>query len=822
MGTLWQDIRLGFRQLWKNPGFTAVAVISLALGLGANIAIFSLVNAILLRSLPVPNPQELRVLKWSGTESKIENFTGSWNSDASGHATADAFSYPVFTSLREEGRAVADVFGYLPLYSFALRAGREPFIAQGSMVSDNFFSALDIRAQIGRLLSAEDEQDGAAPSVVISHALWEREFALDPGALGQTILLNDRSFVVVGVLPRGFAGLCPADRTAFYVSMAAQPQLQPNWSRTAAGVWWVQVMARLRPDTSDPQFQAALDVVFTRMATSLMKTPKVLVEDGRGGPSYDRSYYRKPLMLLLGVVGTVLLIACANVAGLSLARGAARQHEGAVRAALGAGRWRLMCPALIESLLLSLLGAGFGILLALWGKEAISRLLAGSAEGLHYDTTLDLRVLVFTLAVALGAALLSGLLPALRGAGVDPQAGLKGRAALGAPRLRAGRMLVVAQIALSLLLVTAAGLYVRTLVNLVRINPGFATENLLLFQVIPRQAGYRGARLTEFYDRAQQFLSAIPGVRSATLTQFKLLAGAMSGGNFFTLPGHPLDGASAPRAHRLTVSETFFATMGLPVLVGRGLSASDVEGAPRVVVVNETFAHRYFSTENPVGQILNGKDGRDWQIVGVCRDAKYTDIKNEVPPTVYFSFRQNSPSGTYFALRTALPPLAVVTAARKAVAAVDPGVPLADITTQEQVRDKRIGQERLFATLCGALAGLALLLSCLGLYGLTAYNVARRTSEIGLRMALGATPRHVAFPVLREALLLSLAGVAVGLPAAFAVGRLIRSQLYGVAAHDPLALAVAVVALVTVALTAAWLPARRAAEIDPMAALRHE
>jgi predicted permease len=822
MTTLWQDIRQSIRQLRKNPGFTAVAAISLALGLGANTAIFSLVNAILLRSLPVPDPQELRVLKWSGAESKIENFTGSWNSDGTRHVTADAFSYPVFTSLRDESRALADVFGYLPLYSFTLRAGREPFIAQGSMVSDNFFSALDVRVQLGRLLSVEDEQDGAAPTVVISHALWEREFALDPGVLGQTILLNNRSFIVVGVLPREFAGLCPADQTAFYVSMAAQPQLQPSWPRTAAGVWWVQVMARLRHDTSDPQFQAALDVVFARTTASLLKTPKVLVEDGRGGPSYDRNYYRKPLMLLLGVVGMVLLIACANLAGLSLARGAARQHEGAVRAALGAGRWRLMRPALTESLLLSLLGGGLGILLALWGKEGISRLIAGSAEGLHYDTTLDLEVLGFLLAVTLGAALLSGLLPALQAAGVNPLAGLKNRAALGVPHLRAGRMLVAAQIALSLLLLTGAGLYVRTLVNLVRINPGFATENLLLFQVIPRQAGYQGARLIEFYDRAQQSLSAIPGVRSATLTQFKLLGGAMSGGNFFTLPGHALEGESAPRAHRLTVSETFFATMGLPVLIGRGLSAGDVEGVPRVVVVNETFVHRYLSAENPLGQILRGKDGRDWQIVGVCRDAKYTDIKNEVPPTVYFSFRQNSASSTYFALRTALPPLAVVTAARKAVAAVDPGVPLADITTQEQVRDKRIGPERLFATLCSALAGLAVLLSCLGLYGLMAYNVARRTSEIGLRVALGATPRRVAAPVLREALLLSLIGVAVGLPAAFAVGRLIRSQLYGVTPYDPLALAGAVAALIAVALFAAWLPARRAARIDPMVALRCE
>ncbi|RPJ82540.1 MAG: FtsX-like permease family protein, partial [Acidobacteria bacterium] len=452
--------------------------------------------------------------------------------------------------------------------------------------------------------------------------------------------------------------------------------------------------------------------------------------------------------------------------------------------------------------------------------------IAGSAEGLHYDTTLDLKVLGFLLAVTLAAALLSGLLPALRAAGVDPLAGLKDRAALGAARLRAGRVLVAAQIALSLLLLAGAGLYVRTLVNLVRINPGFATENLLLFQVIPRQAGYKGAGLAEFYERVQQSLAALPGVRSAALTQFKLLGGAMSGGSFFRLPGHTFEGELKPQAHRLTVSETFFTTMGIPVLTGRGFSAGDVEGAAKVVVVNETFARKYLPGENPLGQSLRAGELKgvpiDWQIVGVCRDAKYTDIKNEVPPTVYFSFRQDSVDGAYFALRTSLPSLAVATAARKAVAAIDPRIPLADVVTQEQVRGKRISQERLFATLCSALAGLAILLSCIGLYGLTAYNVARRTSEIGLRMALGATGRRVAVPVLREALLLALLGVAVGLPAAFAVGRLIRSQLYGVAPHDPLALAAAVAALVAVALIAAWLPARRAARIDPMVALRCE
>jgi predicted permease len=825
MGTLWQDIRYGFRQLLKGPGFTAVAVLSLALGLGANTAIFSLVNAILLRSLPVPNPQELRVLRWSGTDAKIGNFTGALYDDGANRSTGDAFPYPIYSQLREETRDLADVFGYKTLHGATVRGQREAFVAEGSMVSDNFFSGLSMRPQIGRLLTAEDDRDRATPAAVISHALWEREFSLDPAVLGQPLLVNGHGFTIVGVLPRGFAGVRPADEIAFYIPMSAQPQLQPDWPRTAEKRWWVQVMARLKPGASGTQLQAGADVVFARLVESVMQAPKMLVEDGRSGPAYDRNYYRKPLLLLLGVVGVVILVACANLAGLSLARGAAREHEYAVRAALGAGRWRLVRQSLVESLTLALAGAALGVLFALWGKAAISCLLAGSPDGLHYDTALDTTVLAFTLATALVTALLSGLLPAVRAGWVNPSSGLQMRGTLGSPRLRLGRALVAAQVALSLLLLTGAGLYGRSLLNLVRINPGFQMENLLLFQLNARDTGYRNERATAFYAQVQDALARIPGVRSAAVSQNALLGGWMSGGSF-TLPGHPATGANRPRAHRLTVSEPFFVTMGIPILLGRGFTAADVEGAPKVVVVNETFARKYLAGGGSVGQSLRAGEFNgvpiDWQIVGVCGDAKYDNIKTGVPPTVYFSFRQDDLASTFFAVRTSLPPLALVPAVRQALATVDPSVPLASVTTQELMRDSKIGQEWLFAALCGALATLALLLCCIGLYGLMAYNVARRTGEIGIRMALGATPRHIAGPVLREALLLALIGVGAGAPAAFAAGRVIRSQLYGVAPYDPLVLIVAVAALVTVALTAAWLPARQAARIDPMVALRYE
>ncbi len=386
-------------------------------------------------------------------------------------------------------------------------------------------------------------------------------------------------------------------------------------------------MARLKSGVGDAQFQAALNVVFRRETETIMKQPKALLINGRAGPDMDRNHYRRPLFLLLGVVGVVLLVACANLAGLLLARGAPVNTSLPVRAALGSGRWRLVRQSLAESVLVALLGGGLGVVIALWGKAALSRLLAGSPEGPHYDTALDLSVLGFTLAVSLATALLSGLLPALRAGSVDPRAGLKDRGTLGAPRLRAGRALVAAQIAFSLLLLAGAGLYTRTLVNLTHINPGFATENLLLFQLNPGNSGYQEPRTTAFYDRVQQSLAAIPGVRSAALIEFPLLSGT-SWNSSLTIPGHPAEGGSEAPASMMRVGETFFTAMGIPLLLGRELRPTDTTNALKVVVVNETFVRKHLPGENPIGRILK-RDNVDWQIVGVCRDAKYADIKSE-------------------------------------------------------------------------------------------------------------------------------------------------------------------------------------------------
>ena len=469
---------------------------------------------------------------------------------------------------------------------------------------------------------------------------------------------------------------------------------------------------------------------------------------------------------------------------------------------------------------MALFGGGLGVVISLWGKTALSRLLSGSPEGLRYDDSLDFRVMGFALTVSLVTGLLSGLLPALRAAETDPRDGLKERSTLGTHRLRAGRMLVSAQIALSLLLLVSAGLYVRTLVNLSRINPGFATQNLLLFKLNPGDAGYQDERATEFFARAQDLLAAIPGVRSVALTQFPLLSGG-SWVSSFAIPGHPSENGGESTAHMLTVSESFFSTLGIPVLHGRNLRASDAGNALKAVVVNEAFARKFFPGEQSVGQTLK-RDGTDWQIVGVCRNIKYSDIQADIPPTVYLSFRQKATGSAYFALRTSLPPLGVATAARRIVAGLDPNIPLTDLGTQTQILDGAFSQQRLFAVLCSLLAVLAVLLSCIGLYGLIAYHVSRRIGEIGIRMALGATRGRITCPILREALTLSATGVAVGVALALVLSRLVKSRLYGVEPNDPWTILTAGLALVLVALASAWIPARRAARVNPMEALRTE
>jgi predicted permease len=815
---LFRDLCFSLRTLRKSPGFASIAVLSLALGIGAGTAVFSLVNAILLRSLPVPNPQELRVLHWTGRDIRIPSWEGGDTS----------FSPPMLPLLREKASGQADLFGFVPLESVIARMRDDVLPARGGMVSDNFFPGLGVRPLIGRVLTPGEDYAGAGPSVVISYDWWEKHHALDPLVLGQTLALNGAAFTIVGVLPRGFDGVQPGDPADFYVPMATRSQFL-YVAITSNFHWYVRLMARLRPGTDDAGLKAALDAAFASAAGEFMQSPRIWIEPGRGGQTYDRINYGKPLLLMIGVVALVMLVACANLAGLSLARGTAREHELAVRAALGAGRWVLIRQTLTESLVLALLGGMLGILFALWGRTAFARLLAGSAGDLHYDFSLDATVLGFTLIAALAAALVSGILPALRAAKVDPVDGLKQRGTLGAPRLRMGKILVAAQIGLSLLLLASAGLYLRTLMNLSYIDAGFNVEKLLLFRLNIRGSGHAAANPAEFYASVQDSLGAVPGVTAASFIEFPLLSGSGTTGSFRSFSGRPAVPEAGMETRRLTVSETFFSTLGIPIVNGRGFRAGDDEGAPKVIVVNEAFVRKYLPSESPLGLSIN-LWAADWQIIGVCHDAKYSSLKQEVAPTTYFPFRQRFYSryrlshlrAPYFALRTALPPLSLTGAVRKTVSALDSDVAMTDFTTQEEIRDGNMSREHLFVMLCSSLAGLALLLSCIGLYGLLAYHVARRTGEIGIRVALGASRRGIANPILREALILAILGVAAGLPAAAGLSRLLAGTLYGVQPSDPATYCCIIILLMAVSALAAWFPARRAARIDPIVALRRE
>ena len=823
LGTYFEDFRYAARTLAKSPGFTAVAVLSVGLGIGACTAVFSIVNGVLLRRLPVPNPQELRVLRWSGTDTRIQSLDGAVI-ESGNRRTSESFSHPAFRNLRDQLAPDAEVFGFYPLREVALRAGGDAVSANGFMVTDNFFTALGVRPQVGRLFPPGDDDPAAGQGVVITYDAWERNFARDGGVVGRTVTLNGPSYTVVGVLPRGFAGVQPAHRGEFYVPMQnGSPLLHSPLD--SGRHWFVRVMARLRPGSGDDRLAAAAGVAFAREAAGAMGAPQVLVEPGERGPASERERFRKPLMLMLGVGGMVMLVACANLAGLLLARRAARQHELAVRAAIGARRLRLVTQSLVESLVLALLGGGLGVLLAAWGRTGVSRLLAGSAEGLPHELPLDLRVLGFTLGAALATALASGLLPALWAGRVDPAGGLKARGATAAPRLRFGRALVVTQIGLSLLLLSVAGLYLRTLLNLKLVDAGFDTDRLLVFRVGPAGSNYDDAQLTNFYARVQDALAALPGARGATLLHFPMLDPKYNSSGGFTFPGRASGPDEQRITHRLAVGEPFFETTGIPLLHGQAFTAADTEGAPKVVVVNEAFARRFLPGENALGHVINLFNA-DWRIVGVCGDTKHYSLKDPTPPVTYFPFRQfrhrSMRYGASFAVRTAAAPLSLADAARRAVGAIDPAVPVAHVTTQERLRDATISQERLFATLGGALAGLALVLSCVGLYGLMAYNVTRRTREIAVRMAVGAKRGDVARAVVREALTLAAVGTGVALPVVFVITRLVESQLYGVKPNDPATLAGVVAVLAAATALAAWWPARRATRVDPMVALRHE
>jgi len=804
-----QDVRYSLRALRRSPAFTSVAVLSLGLGIGTNAAIFSLVNTVMLTSLPVPSAERLRVVNWQGHNPRGLIFGGLIFG-----GVGNVFTPPVFEAIRERAAGEAEVFGFARLRGVTVQGQSPASLADGLMVSDNFFEGLGVGASLGRVFTSADPATEAAGWLVLGHGWWESRFGGDSAAIGARLTLNGQPFVVVGVLPAGIRGLHAGDDVAFYVSMAAQLSLSELWDPNSEDLWWIGMMARLAPRASEARFRAVAETAFVN--ADLVDEPGVVVYDGKAGLRSLRDLYAEPLLFLLAIVGVVILIACANLAGLSLARSTSREHELSIRRALGAGRGRLLRLSLTENVLLGVLGGAAAVPVALAAKGGLANLLL---QGVAVDPVLDARVLGFTLGLALLTGTLTGIVPAICSSRPDAGPGLGGRGAAGTPHSWLGRSLVVAQVTLSIVLLAGAGLFGRTLLNLVNTDLGFDADSLLVFSLDVGGAGHDEARATAFYDDVAASLYAVPGVTSVAISQTPLLAGGMSGGSFFALPDHP--DVTGPTAHRHVVNESYFDAMGIPLVAGRAFLRSDSDDAARVAIVNECFVRAYFGGEAPLGQRIR-IGTTDWAVVGIASDAHYARIREEIPPTIYFSLRQQPSRRAYLALRTAVPPLTLVGAVREAVAAVDEGVPLGRVATQRQLRDDGLAQERLFAYLCGLLAGLALLLCCIGVYGLAAYGVVRRTGEFGIRAALGATRRQIMAPVVREGLILTVAGLALGLPTAFAVAQLLESQLFGVEPADPVTLGASSLLLTAVGLLAVVLPARRAARVDPADALRAE
>jgi macrolide transport system ATP-binding/permease protein len=839
-----QDLRYALRMIARQPLFAAMAVLSLALGIGANTAIYSFMDAILLRALPVRDPDSLVVLNWRSKDrpAVVHSLNGSNFRDPKTGYTSGNFPFPAYEHLRANSPLFSSIFAFKEAGRLNLLIRGRADLANSQFVSGEYFGALGVPPAAGRLIDSADDRAGAPPVVVLGFRYAQRFFGDIPGALGQAILINNVPFTVAGVAPPEFFGVDPGGPQDLYLpmhtSLLLDPPSQgnPNRKYIESTYYWSDMMGRLRPGVSMAQAQAAIAPVFRQYVEGTAVNdkeradlPALYLQEGAGGLDFLRRRYSRPLYVLMAMVALILVIACANIANLLLARSTARRREMALRLSLGAARLRLVRQLLTESTLLAALGGLLGVAFASWGIRALTLLIGNGREGFTLHANLNWRVLAVTIALSFVTGLLFGLAPAVQSTRVDLNAALRQTRA-GEPRLRWGawfrvspnQVLVVSQIAISLLLLVAAGLFVRTLNNLNSISLGFNGERVLLFSVNARQAGYQNDGLVRFYDDLQARLALIPGVRDVTLSNFALVSGSLNMTGV-TLPGFT---GKNPGTSSLNVGPGFFTTMQIPILLGREVDQRDVRRGAAVAVVNEVFARTYFSGENPIGRHfgLGGSAPVDLEIIGVSRTARYHTLKQDIPPVAYIPYSQsirNLGQMTY-EVRAAGEPHSLAGAVRQAVQQADARVPVSNVGTQAERIGQTISQERTFATLCSCFAVLAVLIACVGLYGTMAYSVARRTNEIGLRMALGAERPGVVWMVLREVLVMAAVGMGIGLPVALAASRVLENFLFQMKPNDPLALAAAAATLLAAAVLAGYGPARRASRVDPWTALRDE
>jgi predicted permease len=846
-----QDLRRGLRQLAHAPAFTAVAVLSLALGIGANTAVFSLVNDVLLRSLPVKDPDRHILLRHtdgpSGRMSRAGENNGSID-PVTGRASSTSFPLLAFERFRAHHPGMTDVFAFAPFNQIHLLVDGVPDSeVLGQLVSGGYHAGLGVSTAIGRPLTEDDDRLAATPAAVISWRYWQRRFGGDPSVVGKTVQVNRVPTVIVGVTPEGFAGAMQIGESAdISVPLALHARFQPDRgaSRAQPWYWWVRVMGRLAPAATPAQVRAGLEPILQATAVegwrlgpavpaadarAMPEPPTLAADPGGRGENESRTRYRQSLAILMGLVGLVLLAACANVATLMVARAAARRPEVALRLALGASRGRIVRQLLAESLLLSGLAAVIGTTLAFWGRGLIVALRQWSLSPVVLDQTIDARVLAFTIAVSAGTAVLFGLGPAVRASRVDLAPEFQGGARSVGRRSRSlgGRSLVVVQVALSLVLLVGTGLFIRTLRNLQEVDPGFDTRALALFRIRAHTSGYQPEQFAALHARIQERLAALPGVRAATYANVPLLAGVRSSRGMAVIGGSALTDAR-PVFHTNGVAPNFLEALAIPLLLGRPFTARDAAGAPAVAIVNQRFAREVFGRESPIGRQLKYRGApmpgapESVEIVGVARDAKYTSLRQEAPATVYLPAAQQRDGEANYYVRAAGNPAALFGAIRAAVREVDPTLAVSDLRTQDEQTARMSGQEILFARLSGFFGVVALALAGVGLYGLTSYMVVRRTGEFGVRMALGARPRQVLSLVLRESLTLVAAGVVLGLAAAYAASGLIASLLFGLSPVDAVTYGTVPAILVAVTVIASLIPARRATRVNPVVALRSE
>jgi predicted permease len=842
MTTLTQDLKYGFRLLLKSPGFTAVVVLSLGLGIGANTAIFTLIDAVMLKTLPVQKPEQL-ALFFDGSDEGTRisrggmGTGGRWN----------YYSYPLYEYLRDHNQFFQAICAFrlgedrLSVNVEGARPGSTQK-ATGHLVSGNYFSVLGVNAILGRTLSPDDDRPGVRPAAVISYGYWQSQFGGDPATVGKVADLNGTPFTIVGVTPPEFFGERVRKSPDFWLPIVTQPQvmLHDSYLRDS-GVYWLNLMGRLKPGVTRQQAQAVATVELRQYLTDLIgsqlseqgrkEIQKSYVELAPGGPGISglRLNYSQPLRILMAFVALVLLIACANVANLLLSRAAARQKEISMRLALGAGRRRLIRQLLTESLIMASMGGALGALLASWGVGILVAKFAGRTSPLNVHP--DLRVLAFTLLVCVLAAIIFGLAPALRSTRVDLAPALKANTgAAGTPgqRWSLGKALVSLQAALSLLLLFGAGLFVRTLQKLEAEDLGFNRQHVLLVSIDPRLAGYQPAQLAPFYQQLLDRVNALPGVRSASVAAYSPMSGTSRSSNIGVQGYRPPPGADMD-VNVNVVGWKYFETAGMPMLLGREIGPQDTPTSPKVAVVNATVAHDFFGKENPIGRRFgfgdDVKHSGDIEIVGVVADAKYRHMRQKPGRMVFLPVLQMEDDAAYVSeidMRTVGDPRAVAFEVRGAINEINSSLSVNNVTTLSEQVDVSLNQERTISQLCSFFGLLALTLACVGLYGVMAYAVARRAGEIGVRMALGARSGDVLWMVLREALVLVLAGVAIGLPAALAASRLIASMLFGLTPSDPVTISAATLVLVAVAILAGYLPARRASRVSPMVALRYE